>query len=99
VRAAQAQAAESNTPEDHLELSLQYYKTGQYELCIDASRMALELRPDYAEAYNNICSAHNKLKQYRKAVEACEKALAIRPDYALASGNLNWARNQIKKGR
>lgn len=99
ARAAEARAAESNTPEDHLNLSLQYYRTGQYELCIDASRMALKLRPDYAEAYNNICSAHNKLKQYKKAVEACENALAIRPDYALASGNLSWAKNQIAKDR
>jgi tetratricopeptide (TPR) repeat protein len=61
--------------------------------------MALKLRPGYAEAYNNICSAHNKLKQYRKAVEACENALAIRADYALASGILNWAKIQITKDR
>ena len=96
---AAAHATASNTPEAWLGLSLEYYKTGEYERCIDASRNALNLRPDYAEAYNNICSARNKMKQYDLAIEACENALAIRPDYPLAHGNLNWAKKRLSETR
>ena len=55
---------------------------------------ALELRPDYAAAYNNICSAYNELRQWDKAIAACSRALKIKPQYPLARGNLNWAVQQ-----
>jgi tetratricopeptide (TPR) repeat protein len=99
VSAAAARAAAADTPEAWLDLSLEYYKAGQYEPSIEASRKSLRLRPDYAEAYNNICAARNRMEQYELAIEACENALAIRPDYQLALGNLNWARNALNKSR
>jgi len=83
-----------NSAEAYLNLSLQYYKVGQFEQCIEASKSALNLKPDYAPAYNNICSAHNMLAQYDLAVEACEKALAIDPGNSLARGNLKRALDQ-----
>lgn len=96
---AEKSASEINTPEAYLELSLKYYNQGLYEKCIDACRKALKLRPDYAEAYNNICSAHNQLKQFTQAKSACEKALEIKPNYELAKGNLNWSLQQLKKNQ
>ena len=89
-------AAIINTPEAYLNLSLQYHYLGQYEQCIEASQSALELKPDYAPAYNNICSAHIMLRQYESAIEACEKALSIDPEHSLARGNLNWVRDLQK---
>jgi tetratricopeptide (TPR) repeat protein len=85
-----------NTPEAYLNLSLQYHNLGQYQQCIEASQSALELKPDYALAYNNICSAHIMLGQYDSAIEACEKALAIDPEHSLARGNLDWVRDLQK---
>jgi tetratricopeptide (TPR) repeat protein len=55
------------------------------------AREALKLKPNYAEAYNNIGSAYNILKNYDKAIEACKKALEIVPDYELAKNNLALA--------
>ena len=46
--------------------SLQHYGEERYAESIAACRAALELRPDYAEAWNNICAAYNKLGRYRK---------------------------------
>jgi len=94
LKVAEESAAQLNTPEAYLELSLKYYNNGQYENCIKACEMALKLRPNYAEAYNNVCTAYNKLRQFDKAIVACEIALSISPNYALAKGNLEWARSQ-----
>jgi len=94
IKISRENAESINTAEAYLSLSLQYYKLGQFEQCIEASKSALNLKPDYAPAYNNICSAHNMLAQYDLAVEACEKALAIDPGHSLARGNLKWALDQ-----
>lgn len=95
------QELQSNpTPESYLELSLTFYRAGNYENCIRAAEKALELKPDFADAYNNIGSAYIMLKEYDKGIEACEKALQLRPDYQLARNNLNWAlseKNALKK--
>ncbi|MCB0754823.1 MAG: tetratricopeptide repeat protein [Flavobacteriales bacterium] len=96
---AESNAVKQNTPEAFLDLSLKYYNHGQYENCIKACQKALRLRPEYAEAYNNICSAYNKLNLFEEAAKACESALQIKPEYELAKGNLNWARSQMQKGQ
>ena len=99
LKKAEKDAVTLNSPESYLELSLKYYNHGDYERCIKACDNALKLRPNYAEAYNNICSAYNKLKMFEKAVVACEKSLSIKSEYALAQGNLNWAKQQLKKNQ
>ena len=55
---------ETQTPEYYLELSLQHYREGRYAESIAASHAALKLRSDYAEAWNNIGAAYNKLGRY-----------------------------------
>ena len=46
----------------------------RYVESIAASRVALDLRPDYAEAWNNIGAAYNKLGRYQEAVDASRSA-------------------------
>lgn len=85
------------TPEQFLNLSLMYYNAGNYRGCINAAQKALQLKPDYAEAYNNIGTSYNQLQQFDSAVIACEKAVQLKPDFQLAKNNLNWAKSQLKK--
>lgn len=80
--------------QDFLNKSFEYYRTGQYRECIAEAEKALAIKPDFAEAYNNICSAYNQLKEWDKAIEAGNKALAINPNYQLARNNVNWAISQ-----
>ena len=88
--------ADSNpTPANYLNLSLQYYQQAKYQKCIDACYKALKLKPDFAEAYNNICSAYNALGKWQDAINACDKALKIKPDFSLAKGNLNYAKKTL----
>ncbi len=85
------------TPEQFLNLSLMYYNAADYEGCIAAAQKAIALKSDYAEAYNNICSAYNSLNKFAEGAKACEAALRIKPGYALAQGNLNWAKSNLLK--
>ena len=86
----------TQTPEYYLDLSLQHYREGRYAESIAASRAALKLRPDYAEAWNNIGAAYNKLGRYEEAAAACEEALRLKPDFQLARNNLQHAREMAK---
>lgn len=88
------QANENPSAETYLDLSLQYYKDGQYEKCVEAAKKSVEFKPDYAEAYNNMCAAYNQLHQWDEAIEACNQALLYAPEYELARNNLNWAISQ-----
>jgi protein O-mannosyl-transferase len=97
LQQAEEAARKDPTAENYLNLSLQRYRNDDFEGCIRACEQALELRPDYADAWNNICSAHNAMGQWQKGIAACEKALAIRPDYQLAKNNLNWAKSELAK--
>lgn len=81
--------------EKYIEQSLQYYYNDEFEKCIEACYKALEIRPNSAEAYNNICSAYNKMAKYKKAADACKKALEINPDFKRAENNLNIAKRNL----
>jgi len=83
---------QTKTPEQYLALSLQNYTDGNYEESIAAAESALSLKPDYAEAFNNICAANNKLGRFEEAAKDCEQALRIKPDFDLARNNLHYAR-------
>lgn len=71
-----------------LNKSLEYYNAGNYRKCIEAAETALQLKPDYDLAYNNICAAYNRMQQYDKAIIAGEKGLSINPNNQLLKGNL-----------
>jgi Flp pilus assembly protein TadD len=84
------------TPESYLALSLQFYRQERYAEAIAACRTALDLRPNYAEAWNNICAAYNKLGRYAEAAAACEQALHYKPAFELARNNLRFAQEMAK---
>lgn len=97
LQQAERAVRENPTPENYLNLSLQLYRNDRFEDCIRACEQALQLNPDYADAWNNICSAHNAMGQWELGIRACEKALGLRPDYQLARNNLNWAKVELAK--
>ena len=61
---------------------------GKLEEAIEAYNKALAIKPDYAEAYNNMGNALKEQGKLEEAIEAYNKALAIKPDYAEAIENL-----------
>jgi tetratricopeptide (TPR) repeat protein len=85
------------TPDNFVNLSVLYFQADNLEKCIAAAREAPKLRPNYAEAYNNIAAAYQGLKDWDKASEAAHAALKIRPNYHPAQQNL--ARSEAQKKR
>ena len=49
------------------------------------------IKPDYAEAYNNMGNALREQGKIDEAIEAYTKALTIKPDYAEAHNNMGNA--------
>ena len=96
MRPRQAQAT-SSPPETLLNQSLSAYQKQDFEGCIRFAQMALKLRPDYAEAYNNIIAANNSLGRWDAAIQAGREALRIQPDYQLARNNLRWAESKKRQ--
>ena len=77
--------------EGYLNESLRLYRERHFNEAITAARNALELRPGYAEAWNNIGAAYNSLGQFEEGARACREALRFKPDFALARNNLKFA--------
>ena len=90
-------SARYKTPQEFLNLSLLYYNAKNYQGCIDAAQKAIKLKPDFAEAYNNICSAYNAMSKFEEGAKACEAALKINAGYTLAQNNLKYAKSMLKK--
>jgi hypothetical protein len=84
-------------PEDYLNESLKDFQRGQYAESIASARMALRLRPDYAQAWNNIAVSDVALGRFDDAIDAAQHALRINPDFQLAKNNLAWAISEKNK--
>tara|TARA_B100000767_G_scaffold194021_1_gene181102 strand:- start:416 stop:1789 length:1374 start_codon:yes stop_codon:yes gene_type:complete len=61
---------------------------GKLEEAIEAYNKAIALKPDYADAYNNIGNALDDQGKLEQAVEAYNKAIVLKPDYADAYYNM-----------
>ena len=85
------------TSERLFNLSLAYYNSGRYEECIAEAKKALKMKPDYPEAWNNICSAYNMLGRFADGKAAAEQALRLKPDFEIARNNLNWSQRELDK--
>jgi tetratricopeptide (TPR) repeat protein len=91
------QPSAAMTPEDWLNASLRANQAGRYQESIQDARAALRLRPNYAEAYNNIAAGYESLGQWNEAIAAAKEAIRINPGYQLAKNNLAWSLEQKSK--
>ena len=85
------------TPEGYLNASLAYYNAGKYPETVAAARKALALRPNYANAWNNMMAAYNRMSDWDNAIAAGEKAVSLDPASVLARNNLAFAKAQKAK--
>jgi tetratricopeptide (TPR) repeat protein len=54
----------------------------------------LQLRPNYAEAYNNIAAGYQAMGRWDEAIAAAQEAIRLKPDFQLARNNLAYASSQ-----
>lgn len=70
---------------------------GQHELAIKSYSNALAIKPDYAEAYNNMGVSLQDQGKLQDAIRAFKKALAIKPNYAEAHNNIGIVLSEQEK--
>src|SRR5438128_718117 len=68
-----------------------YRVTGKLEDAIASYRLALALKPDYAEAHKNLGIALWEQGKLAEAIACFRQALTLKPDYAEAHNNLGIA--------
>ena len=72
-----------------------------YEAAINYYSIAIKMKPDYAEAFNNRGTAKYNLENYTGAIADYDRAIELKPDLAEAYGNRAKAyfdNGQFKKG-
>ena len=63
-------------------------------VCYD---QALDIKPDYADAWNNKGNSLANLKRYEEAIACYDRALDIKPDYAYAWNNKGSSLANLKR--
>jgi predicted TPR repeat methyltransferase len=73
------------------------HQQGRSLLAVDLIRRAIEIAPDYLDAYNNLGNIFNQLDCPRDAIEAYKKALDLKPDHSDALRNLAIAQRKLER--
>ncbi len=68
--------------------ALRHHLAGRIAAAIAGYESAIQLKPDHAEAYNNLAAALLAQGRLEDAVARYRKALSLKPDYAEAHNNL-----------
>ena len=94
----------SNVTEAKLEYNkaIDFYKIGQYEQSMDAFRKAIDLDPDYIDAYYNLGSILEYLKQDDAALTVFKQIVVRKPtDYeaVLKAADLSTRLGQIERAK
>ena len=96
-RAQAARYPDGLKPEELVNLSAKFCNSGNYDDCLGAAQKALDLRPGYAEAYDNMAAAYLSLKRWDEGIEAARLAIQSKPNDATAKSNLEWGLSQKAK--
>ncbi|MDF1879422.1 tetratricopeptide repeat protein [Sulfurimonas sp. SAG-AH-194-C20] len=85
------------TAVDYNNQAITAYNSHQYKDSEVAFKKAIELDPNYAEAYANLGALYAKFKEYDKAIKLYQQCIKIKPSYAGAYTNLGNALNKTKR--
>jgi len=73
------------------------YELKRYKEAIAAYEKAIQLRPEYAEAWNGEAKTFYDLKQYKQALDAYDKAIQIQPEYLDAWSGRVYLLNNLER--
>lgn len=99
--ASLAQAIQNDpvNPRLRLELGGIYYALGQYDQAIRLYQQSAELKPDWANAYYNLASAHRQKNELNQAYEYLRRVMTLvgqdTADYAKAQEELRELADQL----
>jgi len=93
-------ALSSQFPEDpviHNILGVVNSGLGKLEAAIASYTKAIRLKPDYAEAYNNLGNSILDKEEFRESVNAFKKVLSLDPGFTASYFNLGNALNKLDR--
>ncbi|GAB1545345.1 hypothetical protein NUACC21_80210 [Scytonema sp. NUACC21] len=73
------------------------YELQRYQDALSNYERALNLRPDYAKAWNGQGKTLYELKEYKEALAAYDKAIQLKPDYFESWRGRGFALNQLQR--
>jgi len=76
--------AYSQTAEDYFNSGIAKHNLKDYKGAIQNFNKAIEIAPNFTEAYNSRGNAKNQLKDYSGAIQDYNKAIELNPNYAVA---------------
>src|SRR4030095_318651 len=76
------------TAKDLRTAGIRYYDASDFENAIRQFKAALQLRPDYAEAHNDLGLSLAALKRYDEAIACLREAVRYQPNFGVAYVNL-----------
>jgi len=87
-------AVNLTSAEDFLELGWYADRAGDYHGSLAAALSAIEVEPESAHAWSNLCVAYNQLQMFEEAKGAGREAVRLCPENHLARNNLAFAERQ-----
>lgn len=92
-------ALQQPSPDNYLNLSVQYFNTQRYDDAIRACQDALKINPNLPEAYSNMAAAYHAEGKLDETVAALEQAIKLNPDLPSAAHNLKVAMSEKARMR
>ena len=83
------------TAEEWFNLGNNKRESGDNQGAIADYDQAIQIKPDYAEAFKNRGNAKSNLGDYQGAIADYDQAIQIKPDYALAYNNRGNAKSHL----
>jgi len=90
-------AFNGSTPESLLNISANFCKANNFEVCLAAAKQVLEVKPNWAPAYSNIGAAYAGLQMWDEAIQSFTQVLQLDPNYPSGKDNLQYAQTMKKK--
>ena len=90
-----SEGKQSKSAESSFNSGIARHKSGQFDAAVEDFDIAIRLRPNFTDAYNNRGVAKHKLGQYDGAVADFDVAIRLRPDFADAYNNRGNAKHDL----
>ena len=79
-------------------ISLKHFAAwNKYQVLLECYNKAIELNPNYSDAYCNKGSALYYLERYQEAIECYNKAIELNPNYSNAYNNKGLALKNLER--
>jgi tetratricopeptide (TPR) repeat protein len=87
----ESEGEETEEAEQHYNKGVELREEGLHDQAIEEYDRAIELDPDFADAYVGRGDAYYYLGEYQPAIEDYDQAIELDPDYADAYDSRGWA--------